>query len=70
MDLQTILDNPLGQIAVSVLLGLGLATLLRQTCKGSSCVIIHGPSLRDVNRYVYKVEDDCYKYTPYASKCE
>lgn len=65
-----LLDDPYGRIAVSVILGLGLATLLRQTCKGSSCVIVHGPPLRDVQRYVYKVDDDCFKYTPYASKCD
>ena len=70
MFLGNILDDPIGQIAISILLGFGLATVLRRTCKGNSCVIVRGPPLRDVRRHVYKVEDDCFKYTPYASKCQ
>lgn len=64
------MEDPVGRIVVSILLGFGLATLFRKVCSGKSCVIVNGPSIQDVKKFYYKIDDDCYKYTPYASKCE
>ena len=65
-----LLEDPTGRILISIILGLGLATILRQTCKGSSCVVIESPPLGEIKKYYYKIDDDCWKYTPYASKCD
>jgi len=59
-----------GRILVSVILGLGLAALFRRVCKGGNCVVIQGPSMEDVQKYSYKIKDDCYKYTPYVVDCD
>lgn len=65
-----LLESKAGQIIISVILGLGLATIFRKACKDNSCVVVKGPPLKDVDKYYYKLEDDCYKYTPYATKCQ
>ena len=57
-----------GSILVSVLLGLGLATMFRQTCK-RDCVVIRAPDLAELRRYTYDMDGTCYRYTPRAVPC-
>jgi hypothetical protein len=68
--LSDIMNNPVGRIIVSIILGLGLATLFRKVCSGNSCIIVKGPSPTEVKKYFYKIEDDCFKYTPYTTSCD
>lgn len=62
-------NDPVAKAILGAVLGLGFASLFRQTCKDGSCIIVRGPSLDEVNAHVYKIEDTCYKYVPKASKC-
>ncbi len=64
------LESKLGQIVFSIILGLGLAAVFRKACTGPNCLVIQGPKLSEVNKYVYKLDEECYKYTPYATACE
>ena len=71
--LEKILDDPVASVLVSALLGLGLAALFRRACDGRGgrqCVIVKGPKIEDVNKYYYKVDGQCYKYTPYVTSCD
>ena len=70
MFLSNIMNDPVGRIIISVLLGLGLASIFRKVCSGNSCVIVKGPSMDEIKRFYYKIEEDCYKYTPIASQCD
>lgn len=65
----SVLNNDLGAIVVSVILGLGLAVILRATCRGESCVVIQSPPLEQIHKHIYKIDDQCYKYTSYAVGC-
>ena len=66
-----VVQDRLGSIIVSVILGLGLAVIFfRRVCKGDSCIVVRGPG-KDVNRgQFYRLEGDCYQYVPYAVDCE
>lgn len=68
--LKEVFENRIGRVLISVILGLGLAAVFRKVCNGNNCVVVQGPKMSDVNRFFYKIEDHCYKYTPYASSCE
>lgn len=68
--IKDLLDKPLGRIFLSIILGLGLAALFKQVCSGDDCLIVKGPKSKDLDKYYYKVEDDCFKYTPYEAPCE
>lgn len=69
MILSNIMNDPIGRIIVSVLLGLGLASIFRKVCSGNNCVVVKGPGLDEIRKYFYKIDDDCYRYTPIASQC-
>lgn len=69
MLVKGILQDRVGSIVISILLGLGLAALFRRACSGSSCIVIKAPKMDEVNKYYYKIEDNCYKYTPYVVDC-
>ena len=64
------MDNPVGRIVISILLGLGLASLFRKVCSGKSCIMVKGPNVEETQKYYYKIDDDCYKYTPYMTSCD
>lgn len=64
------LESKIGQIIISIILGFGLATVFRKVCKDNNCVVIQGPKVSEVTKNVYKIDADCYKYTPYASACD
>jgi hypothetical protein len=58
-----------GKIIMSILLGLGLASLFRETCKGKRCIYFHAPPLEQVKDKTYKFDDKCYTFTPTQTKC-
>ena len=65
-----LLKSKQGIIVVSIILGLGLASLFRQVCNGPHCVIVKGPNTDEINKHVYKIKDDCYKYVHTVVDCE
>lgn len=58
-----------GCTIISIILGLGLAALFRKACSGKNCIIIKSPSIKETNKYYYKIDDDCYKYTAMPTQC-
>lgn len=63
------LDNKMGQIIISIILGFGLATIFRKVCKDNNCIVITGPKISDTNKFYYKIDSECYKYSPYFTPC-
>lgn len=68
MTIQRLFYEKEGQIVVSALFGLALALIFRRVCK-DNCVIYYAPNTKDIENKVFKLEDTCYKYKPYAVKC-
>jgi hypothetical protein len=68
--LEQIFENKIGQIVVSVILGLGLATVFKRVCTGDNCIVIESPDMKEINKYYYKIDEQCYKYKPYATTCD
>lgn len=56
-------------IVISIILGLGLASILRPACGGDDCIIVKGPSLKEISKQIYKIDDKCYSYKPLATHC-
>jgi hypothetical protein len=69
MLVRKVLHDDLGSIVISVILGLGLAALFRRACTGDHCVVVKSPSLAEVSKHFYKVDADCFKYTPQVVPC-
>jgi hypothetical protein len=70
MNFKRLLNTELGIFFVSVLLGIGLATLFRSVCKDKECVVFHAPPLEEIKDKIYKFDNKCYKYVPMPTKCD
>ena len=58
-----------GSIIISIILGIGLASIFRKVCKDGRCVVIKGPKIVDISKNIYQIDDECFKYTTRATKC-
>ncbi len=66
----SLLDSNEGIVIVSLVLGFGLATLFRKVCKDNNCMVIKGPKQTETEKYFYKIDEKCYKYTPKVVDCD
>lgn len=70
MFVDRLLNTDLGKVFISMLLGLGLATLFRKVCKDKNCIVFNGPVITEIDDKTFKHGDGCYKYTRTATKCD
>lgn len=69
MNFKRLFDTDLGKIFISILLGLGLASLFRKVCNDKNCIVFNGPVLQDFENKIYKYDEKCYKYATYPAPC-
>ena len=69
MYLRRLLYSAPGKFIISVLLGLGLATLFRRVCKERDCLIFRAPSLDKIKNQVFKFDNKCYSFSENAQTC-
>ena len=67
--LNKLLNSKEGSIIISVLLGLGLASVFRNVCKNGKCIIYNSVPIEETNKFFYKMEDSCFKYKPVLVPC-
>ena len=70
MNFKRLLHSSLGKIIISILIGLGLATLFRKVCNDKNCIQFNGPIIGDIEDKTFKHGDKCYKYTTESDKCD
>jgi hypothetical protein len=70
MNIPRLLNSPFGKIIISVLLGLGLATLFRKACTNGSCLQFNGPVISEVDGKTYQFGEHCYKYQLRPTQCD
>jgi hypothetical protein len=70
MNFKRLLNTHLGRIFISILLGLGLATLFRKVCTERNCIDFNGPIISDFEDKTYGQNDKCYKYKLKLDKCD
>jgi len=59
-----------GKYVISVILGLGLASIFRRVCKERNCLIFKAPSFKEIKGNIYKYGDKCYKFKEHAVPCK
>lgn len=69
MNLKRVLHTSIGQGLISIILGLGLATMFRQVCNGKNCISFNGPVISEIDGQIYQFNDVCYKYITKPVKC-
>lgn len=70
MHLEKFIHSTNGRYLMSVILGIGIACLFRETCKGPKCEILKAPKLTDIKDKIYKFNNECYKITENSIKCD
>ena len=69
MNFKRLLNTKLGQFFISIILGLGLASLFRKVCKDRNCITFNGPVISEIDKKIYKHDEKCFKYSPTSAKC-
>lgn len=70
LDFQRLLYTDAGKNIISILLGLGLASLFQKVCKDKDCIVFSGPIITEVDGKIFKHNDYCYKYDIISSSCD
>jgi len=70
MNFKRLLNTQLGVFFISLILGLGLASLFRRVCNDRNCIIFNGPIISEFEDKTYKQDGKCYKYSLTQGKCD
>ncbi len=70
MNFARLLNSKTGQMLISIILGLGLATLFRKACTDGSCLQFNGPVISEVDGKTYQFGEYCYKYELFPVQCD
>lgn len=59
-----------GRMIMSVILGLGLASLFRKVCKNYNCIQMYAAPLDKVEGKIFQLGDKCVKYNYNTAQCD
>jgi len=68
-DFGNLSKSPTGKIIIACILGLGLATLFRSSCKGKDCIQFVAPAVHKISKTTYAHGSSCYRFTPKSKPC-
>ncbi len=54
MNFRRLFHSDVGKNIISIILGLGLATLFRKVCNDKNCIQFNGPIISDIEDKTYK----------------
>ena len=69
MYLRRLIYGDVGKTIISIILGLGLATLFRKVCKDRDCIVFKAPDVKKIKNQIFKFQDKCYKFEENIEKC-
>ena len=69
MYLRRLIYGDVGKVIISIILGLGLATLFRKVCKDRDCIIFKAPDIKKIQNQIFKFDKKCYKFKENIEKC-
>ena len=70
MFVRRLIYSKFGKVVISILLGLGLATLFRKVCNERNCMVFKAPELKEIKDKTFKFDNKCYKYEESAASCK
>tara|TARA_A100001015_G_C14697861_1_gene597070 strand:+ start:215 stop:454 length:240 start_codon:yes stop_codon:yes gene_type:complete len=69
MYLRRLIYNDVGKTVISIILGLGLATLFRKVCNDRNCIVFKAPDINKIRNQIFKFDNKCYKFVEKIEKC-
>ena len=70
MEIKKLLSNDAGKVLVSILLGLGLASLFNKVCQGKDCLEFQSPEIDNIKEKKYKYGKKCFQYELESTECD
>lgn len=70
MYLRRLIYSEVGKYVMSILLGLGLATLFRRVCNDRSCLVFHAPHINKIKGQIFDFDGKCYTFEEKAERCD
>lgn len=64
------IHSKFGKMLISIILGIGLASIFRKSCDNKDCLSFKGPHHNDVTKHIYKHNDDCYTFNARSITCK
>ena len=61
--------NDVGKYLISIILGIGLASIFRKVCKDRNCMVFKGPKIDEIKGQTYIYNDKCYSFKEKAHQC-
>ena len=67
--MRAFLKSKYGRVILAAILGFGLSTLFRKTCKDKKCMKFKGPTLEEIQEKTYEYDKKCYQFDTKAVSC-
>ena len=58
-----------GRYLISVILGIGLASIFRKSCDARNCLVFNAPPFKDIKDSVYNHNGRCYRFEEKSVTC-
>ena len=59
-----------GQVVISIILGIGLASMFRRSCHDEGCYNFQSPKTSEIESTTYLHDGTCYKFKAQTKKCK
>ena len=70
VNVKHIINSRPGQISISIILGVGLASFFRKACNSRNCLVFQAPSPEEIDGKVYSYGNKCYSFKSSATQCD
>lgn len=70
LDYKRIVNSERGKILFSIILGLGLATLFKESCKNSNCLVFKIAKINEIKDHIFEFDGECYKFNEKSISCK
>tara|TARA_B100001057_G_C22278009_1_gene729612 strand:- start:16 stop:270 length:255 start_codon:yes stop_codon:yes gene_type:complete len=70
MYIRRIIYGDFGKIFISVILGLGIASLFRKTCKERKCLVFRATPMEKIKNQIFQFNNKCYTFQETATTCD
>ncbi len=70
LSVKKLLSSDSGSLFISILLGLGLASVFRKVCNDRSCLIIQKIPVENLKDKTLRKNGRCYRWVPETVACQ
>tara|TARA_B110000444_G_C18663609_1_gene511935 strand:- start:586 stop:840 length:255 start_codon:yes stop_codon:yes gene_type:complete len=70
LDIKVLMNTKTGKTVISILLGLGLASIFRKACKHKNCHVFTKIEDKKVDNKIFKFNGECHQFNLEQTTCD